>query len=591
MSNQSRGQTDRATIVFDPTYNRWLQFNTPLQVLSASSTNETVALLNKVEQIIENDQLWAVGWLTYEASAAFDAALITYPTSDLPLAWFGIYDPPEPLTRLPPATALEPINWKPSITESDYLQAAARVRELIARGDTYQVNLSFRLNGEAPSDPYQLFYSMHQAQAGAYSSYIDAGRFAICCASPELFFERQGDTIVCRPMKGTAARGCTPSLDQEARAKLVSCPKNRAENVMIVDMVRNDLSLIAKTGTVKVNSLYNIESYPHLLQMTSQVTAKTDRSTTEVIAALFPSASITGAPKPSTTRIIADLETTPRGIYTGSIGVLAPNKRHWFNVAIRTAVVDRFKATTEYGVGSGIVWNSEPSSEFKECLIKASAITRCRPEFELFETMLWTPQDGISLLQLHLKRLHQSASYYGWKHDSELIELTLYKTTNQLKKKNLPHRVRLTLNSHGQVNCQVSELTPLPSPYKIALAKHPISSSDHRLYHKTSDRSPYDQAIPSNQEANDVILWNERGEITETRIANIIVEIDGGLFTPPISSGLLGGCQRAILIEKGEIRERVIHLTELSDQTKILLANSLRGVWGCELLNSNYVSG
>lgn len=569
----------------DPSANKWLLFSEPLKIIQADSVNEVRERLNEVEQLTLTKELWAVGWLTYEASPAFDHALHSHPCQDIPPLWFALYNAPEILAKLPAAeTPHEPLEWTPSVSESDYLNAAYRVRELISLGDTYQVNLSFRMQSKAPNDPYQLFYSMHQTQAGAYSCYIDSGRFIICSASPELFFERQGDTIRCRPMKGTAARGSTASLDHEAKNKLSECPKNRAENVMIVDMVRNDLSLIAKPGSVKTPKLFSVEGYPNILQMTSEVVAQTDYSNAEVISALFPSASITGAPKPRTTKIISELETTPRGLYTGSVGVITPSERSWFNVAIRTAVVDRLKGTTEYGVGSGIVWDSEAGNEYRECLMKASAISRQHAYFELFETMLWTPQAGVTLLDRHLKRISESAKYFGWPIETDNLKQKIDQTLKSLPTTDQPRRLRLTLNRYGEASCSAAPLIPLPSPYRVALAKLPIDSSDHRLYHKTSDRAPYQNAIPTNPEANDVILWNERGEITETRIANIIVEIKGERLTPPIHTGLLAGCERDELLAKGWVKERIILTSELASASNIYLINSLRGIWPAELI-------
>jgi para-aminobenzoate synthetase/4-amino-4-deoxychorismate lyase len=352
---------------------------------------------------------------------------------------------------------------------------------------------------------------------------------------------------------------------------------------MIVDMTRNDLSRVAERGSVTVPSCCTIEKYPHMLQMTSEVHATSHASVTEILRALFPAASITGAPKSETMRIIADQETTPRKIYTGSLGVITPNDRAWFNVAIRTALIDKNNKVTEYGIGSGIVWDSESDLEYDECLAKAAAVTRETPSCELFETILWEPTTGFFLLEEHLSRIAEGAEYLSWPLNTEDVMKLLDDVAQQCAMTMQPHRVRMYASKTGTLRYDFSPLAPLPSPYRLSLAREPVSSSDMSLFRKTTDRRTYDNATARDNEAHDAILWNERGEITETKIANVVLELDGVLYTPPVTSGLLEGCYRKHLVTQGKIVERVLTVQDLYRATRIVLMNSLRRTWEAEL--------
>ncbi len=297
------------------------------------------------------------------------------------------------------------LSWEPSICRKTYEAGIQKVRELIRKGDTYQVNYTYRLRAGFAGDPWALFAGMVQAQGAHYSAFIHAGDWVICCASPELFFRRQGADLLCRPMKGTSPRGLWSADDAAQAEALRTSVKNQAENVMIVDMVRNDLGRVARLGSVGVRSLFDVEKYPTLWQMTSTVKCETSASVPEIFGALFPAASITGAPKVRTMAIISELEDSPRRIYTGSIGFIAPGGFAQFNVAIRTVLIDRHAQAAEYGVGGGIVWDSVPETEFEECQTKSRILTTPRPQFALLETMRWTPKEGFYLLDLHLRRL------------------------------------------------------------------------------------------------------------------------------------------------------------------------------------------
>ncbi len=598
--------SDPKALVFDAEQNGWLDFGVPKQVHSAHNLSEVQPTLQRALFAARRANRWLIGWLSYEAAPAFDTALEVRSPSDLPLLWFGEYEEQAFLDQLPAPSSQRPgvhlaNSWRTLMSKGLYADAFAAVHREIQRGNTYQVNLSFRLQSPETHDAYSLFYSMVSQQAGRYSFFIDAGRFAICSASPELFFALNGRDIRCRPMKGTAKRsqvyGEDPvqqsAQDEPQRIALATSDKNRAENVMIVDMVRNDLSRIACDCSVEVSALFDVERFPGLFQMVSDVRAVTDASLVEILSALFPSASITGAPKSQTMRIISQCENSPRGVYTGALGAISPSDRVWFNVAIRTAVVDREARMTEYGVGSGVVWDSTCEHEYEECLLKAGVVQQSGVIPGIFETLRWEPGQGYWLLDYHLDRLLDSARKLGYPCNEEQVRqrLALAVDINNLCSRSLeekfkgPLRVRLVLNALGSISIELAEHVALRQPYRVALALEPVLSYDQRLCHKFTDRSIYDLAVASVPGVDDVLLWNERREITESRIANVLVSCGGVLYTPPESSGLLPGCLRRELIAQKRVNERIITIDELGKADEVYLANSLRGMWKVELLS------
>lgn len=371
--------------------------------------------------------------------------------------------------------------------------------------------------------------------------------------------------------------------------------KNRAENVMIVDMIRNDLGRIAKIGSVQVPELFTVERYPTLWQMTSTVQARTDASLTQIFKALFPCASITGAPKVSTMRIISELEASPRKMYTGSVGYIAPNRRASFNVAIRTAFVDRQEQTAEYGVGGGIVWDSTEKDEYEEALLKARVLTEVVPPpgFSLFETMLWTPEEGFFLREKHIARLLDSADYFdfpvnAWQASRSLlrdIEISILSREvlasylNHISTEfNSPRLVRLLVDKNGEISSEIRVFQSIEKKtlWKTCLARNPVNSKDIFLFHKTTNREIYEGARKEVPQYDDVLLYNERDELTEFTIGNLVVEMDSNLYTPPIRCGLLAGTFREHLLETGKVKERVISVENLKNCKKIFLVNSVR---------------
>jgi para-aminobenzoate synthetase / 4-amino-4-deoxychorismate lyase len=575
--------------------NDWLHFAEPNQIVAAHKLEDVLPALHEVERLVEVNGWYAAGFLSYEAASAFDPVLRTLipeRTSGLceqrieldvfPLLWFGLYSSPRVITLPKPVHPKEILNWQPTIDRDTYNTAIGQIRDRIAEGRTYQVNYTMHLRQtDYKGNAWEFFLHLAQSQNN-HAAYIDLGRYVICSASPELFFQLDGDTIICRPMKGTVKRGRTTFEDKKQSQWLKDSEKNRAENVMIVDMVRNDLGRIAKIGSIKVPELFSTERYPTLWQMASTVTAKTSASLTEIFSALFPSASITGAPKVGTMKIISGLETMPRRIYTGSIGHISPRRKAKFNVAIRTVLIDRETLKAEYGVGGGIVWDSTSTDEYAEVLLKARILIERPVEFSLLETMLWTRDEGFFLREKHIERMLDSADYFDFPISKEEIEEYLERISIKFDS---PQRVRLLLARSGALASQI--MTPPPSQwdasqrtaaqaFKAILAKQPIDSDNVFLFHKTTKRDFYESVRRGTPGYDDVLLYNKLGELTEFTIGNLVVELDGKYFTPPLSCGLLAGTFRAHLLETGKVTERTIRVEELKDCTQIFMVNSIR---------------
>jgi para-aminobenzoate synthetase/4-amino-4-deoxychorismate lyase len=562
----------------------WRRYGRPVQTFSAERLDEVLSKLAEVDAAAQRG-LACVGFVAYEAAAAFDPSLTTHPPKGV-LLRFTAFESWEDFDELPlPATsAVEDMGWDPELDDHAYSSAVERVRELIAAGDTYQVNLTLRLCSRALAEPEALFRQMAHCQRTAFSAYLSDDDIAICCASPELFFELDDDVIRSSPMKGTAPRGRTTSEDAQLADELAQSEKDRAENLMILDMVRNDLGRIAETGTVRVEDLFKVERYETVHQMISTVSARTSAPLIDIFRALFPAASMTGAPKRRTMEIIRDLEASPRGIYAGCIGVVGPGRHARFGVAIRTAVLDRRQGTWEYGVGGGIVWDSSPAGEHAEWVTKTAVLRPSPPEFSLLETFRFTPEQGYWLFDRHLERLVDSAEYFDRPLDVMSVVQALHDAAIEAPG---PKRVRLVVDSTGHANATWSSLEEWPTEPHVGLAHQPVDSADRMLFHKTTHRSLYDQARSDQPDCDEVLLWNTRGEITEGTYSNVMFRIDGQLFTPPLDCGLLPGVLRAQLIGQGKLAERILRVDELGAVEAIYLLNSVRGISGAVVLRSN----
>jgi para-aminobenzoate synthetase/4-amino-4-deoxychorismate lyase len=573
--------SDLFVVIHDAESDQWLKFETPVQTVIATTVAQVLEKLHLVETLVNSDGLYAAGYVGYQASPAFDSRLVTRSGGELPLMWFGLYETATVIDLPLDKATSAPFSWYPRHHKGDYFKAIAAVKDYISRGDTYQVNYTYPLECtvDADVDAWTFFLSLQHAQQGRYGAFVDLGRFAICSASPELFFSRKEDLITTRPMKGTAPRGDDLTDDLRLRAELANSEKNRAENLMIVDMLRNDLSRVADAGSVHVDNLFQVEAYPTLWQMTTQVQARSRCSIVELFSALFPCSSITGAPKVRTMEIIAELESSPRQIYTGSIGFIAPDGRAQFNVAIRTALIDRQQHCGEYPVGGGIIWDSDAEQEYRETQTKAKVLGG---QPRLLETLLWEPRKGYLLLEQHLQRLELSAQRFGY--PIEIHSLRQRLISEAAAQPLQRWRVRCLLAATGELRFEF-----FPQPYRgqlralqLVLARKPIASDDEFFNHKTDDRQYFDRLLKSAQheygvEVDDVVMFNQRGEITETTIANIVICQDGKWLTPSLDSGLLAGTFRRVLLEQGVISEQEITVAQLQAAEQIYLINSIRG--------------
>ncbi|MBV1876187.1 MAG: aminodeoxychorismate synthase component I [Pseudomonadales bacterium] len=561
----------------------WLQFSNPVEVLVARNISMVQEIFQQVDNAVKSKGYYAAGFVSYDAAPGLDQALQAIPDDGLPKVCFGIYSSPRILSCLPESvTNFKPIeNWRLNNSRKMYGQNFRKIKHHIEAGDTYQVNYTLRQTAELEMDAYSLFHAF--AADAPYAAFVDMLGWAICSASPELFFDLDDGRIISRPMKGTAPRGLTAEQDLLLRNKLSRSIKDQAENIMIVDMVRNDLSRIAESGSVKVERQFELEKYPTLWQLTSTVSARTTRSIGEIFRAMFPCASITGAPKVKAMNLITEFETAPRNIYTGSIGFISPTGKAQFNVAIRTALVDKNTQQVEYGVGGGIIWDSDESSEYAECLLKAKMINTIEPQrsFSLIETLLWTPEGGCYLLDAHLDRLSSSAEYFSFQYDPRRAEDMLRQFSADQ-----PYKIRLLLSSDGDVQMtsttfqlQGSEtLLPVDADKQktVRFATYAINSKNVYLYHKTTRRDEYDRALLASSDTDDVVFYNESGQVTESSIANIVVNVNGEMFTPPASCGLLNGTMRQWLLKQKLISERIVDRKMLQSADEIFLVNSVR---------------
>ncbi len=578
-------------------------------ILAARTPAEVPACLDAVDLWVQRGY-YAVGYVAFEAAPALDPCFPARHCAAVePVAWFGICAEknanaatgrhndrlqcvtiPHGEERVDPQPdrrqTYELAPWKADLTEEQYCESCAAILQRITDGDTYQVNFTFPLHSRFCGSIYHLYHDLRRVQCADYNAWIYTGAQHVVSVSPELFFERRGDSIRSIPMKGTRSRGRTTAEDRAIRDQLQHDPKDRAENIMIVDMVRNDLGRIATVGSVAVPSCWSIEMYPTVVQMTSVVTASVDEdvSLLDIMKAAFPPASVTGAPKVETMRIIAASESSPRGVYCGAVGVVVPGGDAVFNVAIRTLTISNSGAAC-YHVGSGIVADSTCADEYQECLVKSRCVAgTMAPEFSLFETLRYRPNKGYELYDAHLERMADSARYFGFPWSRERIEQRIRSCSADWCR---DMRVRILLHCDGSVEIESAALPPAPTCVQVRLADHPVDDQSPFLFHKTTNRSVYDKARSNLTETEDMIFFNQRGEITESTIANIAVKIDDVWYTPPISCGLLAGTRRNVMLEAGEISERIIHSRELARDSNVMLFNSVRGCYSATYVSSS----
>ena len=552
-------------------------FGRPSRQRVARTLDEVIPLIQSAEAAAR-DGSWVALALSYEAAPAFDSALTAKAGSEFPLAWMGVFREPTS-SKLATNPGIPPLisEWEPQMSKRHYQRAIQSIRDYIEAGDTYQVNFTFPLVGHFAGDSFSWFRKIAESQGAAYSAYIDIGSHTILSFSPELFVERRGKKLITRPMKGTLARGRWTEEDRERAEQLRSSLKDRAENVMIVDLLRSDLGKIAETGSVEVTELFAVEYLNRVLQMTSTITAtqRPDVSITDMLRALFPCGSVTGAPKRRTMEIIEELEEHLRGIYTGAIGLIRPDGDAVFSVPIRTLVVDHSNGAATFGVGGGITWDSTSEGEYEECRLKARFLTDPWEEFELLETMA-LEHGEFGLLDRHLARAYGSACYFGFRWNDAAVSRAI----DDARKSHPMQRwlVRLIISRNGEARTEASPLGgQRTAPLAVKFASRPVDDRDPVLFHKTTARARYEKELERCRPCDDVILWNDRGEVTESTIANVVVYAEGKNWTPPREAGLLAGTFREELISKGELHVRPITKEELIAASSFFLINSVRG--------------
>ncbi|MCA1948657.1 MAG: chorismate-binding protein [Armatimonadetes bacterium] len=557
-------------VAWDEARQRWLQFTGPRKELVARSLEECPGVLQAAEQHALRGG-WAVGFVAYDSAPSWDPALVALrQEGDSPLAAFALYErEPETFRFLCSHQVAERPDWWAEIDRSRYRQLFRWVQRRLQKGDTYQANLTFRLRTEWNGDLAGWFASIAGPAPPPHAALLNLGGLEIASFSPELFLERTGRTVRSRPMKGTERAG---SPEDALRLS----EKQRAENLMIVDMVRNDLGRVAQPGAVRVPELFSVERHGEVLQMTSTVEAETDADLCTLFRAAFPCASIVGAPKVETTRILAELEPSPRGVYTGAIGWIEPGGDFRFSVAIRTAVRRRWRYM-EYGTGGGIVWDSNPEAEWQEALLKTAILDRESEPFALLETLEWNPERGYPRLGRHLARLERSCRLLGWKADPWSWFDDVRRATREWEDTGTPTRVRLLLHPGGRLEVQHSELQPPPAVLRAKPALRPVRSDDPALRIKTTYRSLYRSRLAEVGDADECLLWNERGEATEFCNGNLVVRRGGRWVTPPVSCGLLPGVLREELLEEGHLTEAPISLDEILNAQEAFRINSLIG--------------
>jgi para-aminobenzoate synthetase/4-amino-4-deoxychorismate lyase len=579
---------------------RTLLFDEPERVIAVYRPEDVEEGLDIVTEGLSRG-LHAAGFFGYELGYCLESKLqnLMPEKRQQPLFWIGLFAEPMRFTDaetrawLDTNGALErstvsdlQLSW----TRDQYTSAFAQVQDYIAAGDVYQINLTLKYRFAFEGDPVALYAALRRKQRVEYGALIAAGDFNVLSLSPELFFRREGKHVMSRPMKGTAPRGRTPREDARLKTWLTVDEKQRAENLMIVDLLRNDLGRIAKIGSVEVTDLFTVETYRTVHQMTSGITAelRADMGLKDMLKALFPCGSVTGAPKVRAMEIIRELEAFPRGVYTGAIGHIAPNGDSQFNVAIRTLFIDASGAG-EMGIGSGVVSDSKADAEFEECLLKAHFLTKADAPFELIETIRWERGLGFHLLERHLVRLHSSAAHFGYPYDRGRVLSALSAEVEKLDSD--VHMVRLLLAEDGTITVTSSriELPSRDTVWRFAISDQRVDEKDPLFFHKTTRRQFYDRELERQKTltgCDEVVFLNKKGELTEGTRTNLFLDLDGRLFTPALTCGLLPGTLREELIDlpRAAASEAVLTLADLARADRIYLGNSVRGLIRAEPL-------
>lgn len=559
-------------------------FGAPLDVLAAHRLEDVRAVLDAVQAAAQRGA-WCVGYLRYEAAPAFDAALTVHPAEG-PLAWFALHDQALPWPQLTQEPSPQ-VQWQDVLPRAAFDAALAELQRAIANGEYYQANFTAQMKGvlagEAGSAPaLALFHALQCAQPGGYAAFLETGDEQLLSVSPELFFDWREGFLLARPMKGTAPRGANSTDDAMQAEALRNSAKERAENVMIVDLLRNDISRIAEPFSVRVPRLFHTEALPAVWQMTSDVEARTRAgcSLADVFAALFPCGSITGAPKVRAMRAIRALEPEPRGVYCGAIGVVRPGGAATFNVPIRTVTLRGNAARC--GIGSGITSGATADGEWREWGLKQAFVQRASTPFELLET-LGLADGQLRDADAHLARMSQAAQHFGYPWDARYVEDALQSLADAHAQG--AWRVRLLLDSAGRARAEAYALPASPARVRLQLANRALDEAHGEFVRcKTTRRAHYDAFTPIDPEVFDTLLWNADGELTECTRGNVAFFLDGRWVTPPLRCGLLAGVGRARALEDGRVHEEaVVRVKDLPRVQALAFVNSLRGWIPAEL--------
>lgn len=549
----------------------WL-FREPEELWVARTRGDVETILARLDQASAK-RLYVAGFLSYDAGAGWPGGMTSRHAPTMPLAWFGVYASVDRYDGLvldaPEVTA--PTDRALNIDRKAYLARIERIRAAISEGEVYQVNFACKMRARTAASASALFARLRAAHPVGHAAFVNAGGHQVLSLSPELFLSLHDGAITTRPMKGTHRRGRWLEEDAAFAQALRTDPKSRAENLMIVDLMRNDLGRVCEPGSVHVPRIFEVERYPSVLQMTSDVVARVQPGTapSQLLRATFPPGSVTGAPKSTAVRLIDELESEARGVYCGAIGAFFPGGGLTMNVGIRTLV--QRADELELGLGSGIVWDSDPEAEWAEVLLKSRFLDWAPRELRLFETMR-REAGKIELLDLHLARLQRSAEYFGLPFDPAEARISAVRGPDS--------RVKMTLSRGGRLTFDEGPLpAPVSLPWRVTLSATPVSSADPLRYHKTTLRAEWDAELAEARLRgfDEVLHVNERGELTEGCITNLLVMVEGKWITPPTTCGLLPGVWRQRLLDRGEVDERVIVVDDVRRATEIRLCNALRG--------------
>lgn len=549
-------------------------FTQPIKELKTRDLAEVADLLAQVESYQEQGY-YVVGYVSYEAAPAFEEKLAVHKAPLLAeyLLYFTVHDGVE--TSPIPLTYEEvdlPSKWQEVTSAADYEKAIGQIHHHLRQGDTYQVNYTVQLKQDLSANPFVIYNRMVVEQEAGYNAYVEHDEMAVISMSPELFFEQNDRELTTRPMKGTTQRGVTDQEDLAQASWLEQDPKNRSENMMIVDLLRNDMNRISEVGSEHVERLCQVEQYSTVWQMTSTIKSqlRPDVDLVAIFRSLFPCGSITGAPKIATMEIIKDLELQPRGVYCGTIGLLLPNGRRIFNVAIRT--IQLHKGQAIYGVGGGITWDSTWESEYREVHQKAAVLYRKQARFKLISTGR-VSQKSLLFEDQHLERLTKASRYFAYPLDPKKLRQKIEEEC-QVCDVNQDYRLRIGLSKSGEIELSRQILAPLsPSFCKAKLCLQEADLNQSFTYFKTTHRPHLSLG------EQEIIYHNVVGELLETSIGNLVLKIAGKLYTPPISQGILPGIYRQHLLETGQVEEKVLTVQDLDQAETIYGCNAVRGLY------------